>query len=227
MNCCSSATSEALEFPALLRVVAGLALTDAGRRLVHAISPRRDPDEIDLRRVRYAEIAGELKEGGALVPVLDQELLDLRRQLTSGGRHLGGSALLGLVAVIEAAEEVVERLGDHEETPQLAAEVESLRALEAAATRTDARGEPVGCAALASRLRRTLDRRGAVRDDASAATQSTGGGRAAHPGIRRRHRFRPTSGSTVTGWPTTPRPCAAVGSPCCFPPVAGVVSPAS
>ncbi len=167
MNCCSSATSEALEFPALLRVVAGLALTDAGRRLVHAISPRRDPDEIDLRRVRYAEIAGELKEGGALVPVLDQELLDLRRQLTSGGRHLGGSALLGLVAVIEAAEEVVERLGDHEETPQLAAEVESLRALEAAATRTDARGEPVGCAALASRLRRTLDRRGAVRDDAS------------------------------------------------------------
>ncbi len=167
MSCCSSATSEALEFPALLRVVAGLAVTDAGRRLVYAISPRTDPDEIELRRVRYAEIARERGEGGALVPVLDQELLDLRRQLQTGGRGLGGAALLGLVAVIEAGEEVLERLGDHEETPRLAAEVESLRALEAGATETDVTGEPIGCAALAARLRRSLDRRGAVRDDAS------------------------------------------------------------
>ena len=167
MSCCSSATSEALEFPALLRVVAGLAVTDAGRRLVYAISPRTDPDEIELRRVRYAEIARERGEGGALVPVLDRELLDLRRQLQTGGRRLGGAALLGLVAVIEASEEVLERLGDHEETPRLAAEVESLRALEAGATETDVTGEPIGCAALAASLRRTLDRRGAVRDDAS------------------------------------------------------------
>ena len=167
MSCCSSATSEALEFPALLRVVAGLAVTDAGRRLVYAISPRTDPDEIELRRVRYAEIARERGEGGALVPVLDRELLDLRRQLQAGGRRLGGAALLGLVAVIEASEEVLERLGDHEETPRLAAEVESLRALEAGATETEVTGEPIGCAALAARLRRTLDRRGAVRDDAS------------------------------------------------------------
>ena len=148
-------------------MVAGLAVTDAGRRLVHAISPRTDPDEIELRRVRYAEIARERGEGGALVPVLDQELLDLRRQLQSGGRQLGGSALLGLVAVIEAAEEVLTRLGDHEETPRLAAEVEALRALEAAAIGGAVTGEPIGCAALAARLRRTLDRRGAVRDDAS------------------------------------------------------------
>ena len=167
MSCCSSATSEALEFPALLRVVAGLAVTDAGRRLVYAISPRTDPDEIELRRVRYAEIARERAEGGALVPVLDQELLDLRRQLQTGGQRLGGAVLLGLVAVIEASEEVLERLGDHEETPRLAAEVESLRALEAGAAKTDVTGEPIGCAALAARLRRILDRRGAVRDDAS------------------------------------------------------------
>ena len=167
MSCCSSASSEALEFPALLRVVAGLAVTDAGRRLVYAISPRTDPDEIELRRVRYAEIARERAEGGALVPVLDQELLDLRRQLQTDGRRLGGAVLLGLVAVIEASEEVLERLGDHEETPRLAAEVESLRALEAGAAKTGVTGEPIGCAALAARLRRTLDRRGAVRDDAS------------------------------------------------------------
>ena len=167
MSCCSSATSEALEFPALLRVLAGLAVTDAGRRLVHAISPRTDPDEIELRRVRYAEIARERGEGGGLVPLLDQELLDLRRQLQTGGRRLGGAALQGLVAVIEASEEVLERLGDHEETPRLAAEVESLRGLEVGATDGAVAGEPIGCAALAARLRRTLDRRGAVRDDAS------------------------------------------------------------
>ncbi len=167
MSCCSSATSEALEFPALLRVVAGLAVTDAGTRLVHAISPRTDPDEIELRRVRYAEIARERGEGGALVPVLDQELLDLRRQLQTGGRRLAGAALRGLAAVIEAGEEVLERLGDHEETPRLAAEVESLRALEVGATDSAVTGEPIGCAALAARLRRALDRRGAVRDDAS------------------------------------------------------------
>lgn len=166
-SCCSSATSEALEFPALLRVVAGLAVTDAGSRLVRAISPSTDADEIELRRVRYAEIARDLKEKGALVPVLDQELLNLRRQLEAGGRRLAGSALQDLGAVIEASEEVLERLGDHEETPQLAMEVESLRALEAGASGGAGSGEAISCAALASRLRRTLDRRGTVRDDAS------------------------------------------------------------
>ncbi len=167
MSCCSSATSEALEFPALLRVVAGFAVTDAGERLVHAISPHTDADEIEVRRVRYAEIARERGEGGGLVPVLDQELLDLRRQLETGGRRFGGSALQGLAEVIEASEGVLERLGDHEETPLLGAEVESLRALEVGATDGAATGEPIGCAALAARLRRTLDRRGTVRDDAS------------------------------------------------------------
>lgn len=167
MSCCNSATSEALEFPALLRVVAGLAVTDAGARAVRAISPGSDPSEIELRRIRYAEIARELAEAGALVPVLDQELVGLRRQLESDGRGLGGSALLGLASVIEACEEVLDRLGDHEETPRAAAEVESLRALEAGAGEGAGSGEPIGCAALAARLRRALDRSGTVRDDAS------------------------------------------------------------
>lgn len=167
MSCCSSATSEALEFPALLRVVAGLAVTDAGARAVQAVSPCSDPSEIELRRVRYAEIARELAEAGALVPVLDQELVGLRRQLESDGRGLGGSALLGLASVVEVCEEVLERLADHEETPRVAAEVETLRALEAGAAEGAGSGEPIGCAALAARLRRALDRSGMVRDDAS------------------------------------------------------------
>ncbi len=167
MSCCSSATSEALEFPALLSVVAGFAATDAGRRLVCSVSPHTDPDEIGLRRTRYAEVARELEGGGVLVPVLDQELLELRRRLETGGRRLGGAALQGLAAVIEAGEEVLERLGDREETPRLATEVESLRALEAGGASGDGSGESIGCAALAARLRRSLDRHGAVRDDAS------------------------------------------------------------
>ena len=167
MSCCSSATSEALEFPALLRVVAGLAVTDAGASAVRAISPCSDPSEIELRRVRYAEIARELAEAGALVPVLDQELVGLRRQLESDGRGLGGAALLGLASVVEVCEEVLERLADHEETPRVAAEVETLRVVEAGAAEGAGSGEPIGCAALAARLRRALDRSGAVRDDAS------------------------------------------------------------
>lgn len=151
----------------MLSVVAGFAATDAGRRLVHSVSPHTDPDEIGFRRARYAEVARELKEAGVLVPVLDQELLELRSQLETGGRRLGGSALQDLATVIEVGEEVLERLGDQEETPWLATEVESLRALEVGAGDDAASGEPIGCAALAARLRRTLDRHGAVRDDAS------------------------------------------------------------
>ena len=168
MSCCSSATLEALEFPALLSVVAGFAATDAGRRQVRSVSPQTDPEEIGLRRARYAEVARKLKESGVLVPVLDQELLELRGQVERGGRRLSGAALQDLAAVIEVGEDVLERLGDPEETPLLEAEVESLRALEAGDAAGDAAGEPpIGCAALASRLRRTLDRHGAVRDDAS------------------------------------------------------------
>ncbi|MCY3968468.1 MAG: Smr/MutS family protein [Acidobacteria bacterium] len=148
-------------------MVAGLAVTDAGASAVRAISPCSDPSEIELRRVRYAEIARELAEAGALVPVLDQELVGLRRQLESDGRGLGGAALLGLASVVEVCEEVLERLADHEETPRVAAEVETLRVVEAGAAEGAGSGEPIGCAALAARLRRALDRSGAVRDDAS------------------------------------------------------------
>lgn len=167
MSCCSSATSEALEFPALLSVVAGFAATDAGGRLVHSVSPHTDPDEIGLRRARFAEVARALKDGGVLVPVLDQELLELRRQLETGGRRLGAAALQDLAATVEVSEDVLGRLGDREKTPQLATEVESLRALDAGGADGAGSGESIACAALAARLRRTLDRHGAVRDDAS------------------------------------------------------------
>lgn len=167
MSCCSSATSEALEFPSLLAVLAGFASTDAGSRAVRAIEPETDAGEIERRRVRYAEIARDIERSGVLVPSLDG-LLDLRRHLEGDGRGLGGRELLDLAAAIKACEEVLERLGSVEATPHCAAEVEALRLMEAGAAESAAPGrQGGGCAGLGSRLRRMLDRRGEVRDDAT------------------------------------------------------------
>ncbi len=166
MSCCSAATSEALEFPSLLAVLAGFALTDIGGRAVRAIAPETDRGEIERRRVRYAEIAREVERGGVLVPSLDG-LLDLRDHLEGDGRGLGGPELLDLAAAIEASEEVLGRLESLEATPQCAAEVETLRGIEAGAAEAAPGRQDGGCAGLARRLRRMLDRRGEVRDDAT------------------------------------------------------------
>lgn len=167
MSGCSAATSEALEFPSLLAVLAGFASTDIGGRAVRAIAPETDRDEIERRRVRYAEIAREVERDGVLVPSLDG-LLDLRSHLEGDGRGLGGPELLDLAAAIEASEEVLGRLESLDATPQCAGEVEALRRIEADAAEAVPPGQHGGgCAGLASRLRRMLNRRGEVRDDAT------------------------------------------------------------
>ncbi len=167
MSGCSAATSEALEFPSLLAVLAGFASTDIGGRAVRAIAPETDRDEIERRRVRYAEIAREVERDGVLVPSLDG-LLDLCSHLEGDGRGLGGPELLDLAAAIEASEEVLGRLESLDATPQCAAEVEALRRMEADAAEAVPPGQHGGgCAGLASRLRRMLNRRGEVRDDAT------------------------------------------------------------
>lgn len=167
MSCCSGATSEALEFPSLLAVLAGFASTDAGSQSVRAIEPATDRGEIERRRVRYSEIARDVERAGVLVPSLDG-LLELREHLGGDGRGLRGPELLDLAAAIEASEEVLGRLENFEATPQCAAEVEALRLMEAGAAEAAAPGQQGGgCAGLASRLRRMLDRRGEVRDDAT------------------------------------------------------------
>lgn len=171
MSCCSGATSEALEFPSLLAVLAGFASTDAGSQAVRAIEPATDRGEIDRRRVRHAEIARDVERNGVLVPSLDG-LLDLRDHLDGDGRGLAGPELLDLAAAIEASEEVLARLESFEATPQCAAEVETLRLMEAGAAEAAAPNQQGGCAGLASRLRRMLDRRGEVRDDATPRLRS-------------------------------------------------------
>ncbi|MDE2689196.1 MAG: Smr/MutS family protein [Acidobacteriota bacterium] len=174
MSCCSAATSEALEFPSLLAVLAGFASTDIGGRAVRAIAPETDRDEIDRRRVRYAEIAREVERDGVLVPSLDG-LLDLRDHLEGDGRGLGGPELLDLSAAIEASEEVLGRLESPDATPQCAAEVETLRRMEADAAEAVPPGQHGGgCAGLANRLRRMLNRRGEVRADATPRLRTLG-----------------------------------------------------
>ncbi len=166
MSCSSRATLEALEFPALLAVLAGFAGSDVGRREILALTPQTDVGEIERRRALYREVEGELAAAGALVPHIEQPLLVLREQLESGGDRLTGADLLELATVIETSEEVVSRLADDEATPLAAVEVERLRVLELdAGCEGAARFD--GCAALAARLRRALDRRGVVREDAS------------------------------------------------------------
>ena len=100
------------------------------------------------------------------MPSLDG-LLDLRDHLEGDGRGLGGQELLDLAAAIEASEEVLGRLESLEATPQCAAEVETLRGIEALAAEAAPGRQDGGCAGLARRLRRMLDRRGEVRDDAT------------------------------------------------------------
>ncbi len=180
MSCCSGATSEALEFPSLLAVLAGFASTDAGSQAVRAIEPATDRGEIERRRVRFAEIARVIEEGGVLVPSLDG-LLDLRRHLRGSGhldgdgRGLGGPELLDLAAAVEASEEVLGRLESPDATPQCAAEVETLRRMEADAAEAVPPGQHGGgCAGLASRLRRMLNRRGEVRADATPRLRTLG-----------------------------------------------------
>ncbi len=164
MSCCDAATADALEFPSLLAVLAGFASTDAGGEAVRAIEPATERVEIERRRARHVEVAREVERGGILTPSLDG-LLDLRVRLEGDGRGLGGPDLLRLATAVEVSEDVLARLESFESAPQCAAEVETLRRMEADAAATTREG--VGCAELASRLRRMLDRRGDVRDDAT------------------------------------------------------------
>ena len=163
MSCCSEATSEALGLPSLLAVVAGFASTDAGSEAVGAIEPTLDRSELERRRAVYREVASETEANGALVPAL-HGLVELRHRLEADPGRLDGVELLSLATAVETAEAVFERLRSAEGSPGSAAEVERLRLAEAS---VQDRHQGASCMALAARLRRTLDRRGEVRDDAT------------------------------------------------------------
>ncbi|HVS02655.1 MAG TPA: hypothetical protein VMT16_07795, partial [Thermoanaerobaculia bacterium] len=98
----SAATLEALELPAVLRLLASLAASDLGRDRVLALRPRRADGELDDQRRRLEEV-GRLLEDGPLVPALEQPLAPLLDRAAGSGRALAGREVVELAAGLGAA----------------------------------------------------------------------------------------------------------------------------
>ncbi len=144
------ATSAALEFPSLLRVVSRLAATDLGRARILDLRPLADEDALVLRQGEVEEV-GRLLVDGSLVPSLDLELAPLVQSLLDPDLETGGVELLRLASALTAVRQARERILADEGCQRLRRWVTDLDDL----------------SPLVTRIRRSLDRRGDVRDDAS------------------------------------------------------------
>ena len=142
----SRATLEALDLPELLAMLAGRAATDLGRARLLALRPLAGGAALEERRRRYAE-AAELLGEGALVPSFEEPLAPLVEELGGERCELEGADLLVLAAAVRAAAAAVARL---QEGP-LAEEARELPDL----------------GPWQRRVKKALDARGRVRDDAS------------------------------------------------------------
>jgi DNA mismatch repair protein MutS2 len=143
----SDASLEALGFPEVLSLVAALASTDVGGDRVRALAPIAGP-ALRLRRGALAELEGLLADG-SLVGSLGEPIAELAEDLAGTRPELGGRQLLSWARVLETARSAVERIGG--ERPRL----------------RELLGEVPDLAWLEDRIDATLDRHGAVRDDAS------------------------------------------------------------
>ncbi len=142
----STATFEALDLPKLLAMLAGQAATDLGRQRLLDLRPLADAAALAERRRRYAE-AAELLGEGALVPSFEEPLAELLDELDGERCELGGAELVTLAAAVRAAVAAARR-------PQAGLLAEEARELPDL--------EP-----WQRRVKKALDSRGGVRDDAS------------------------------------------------------------
>lgn len=150
---CSTATAEALEFPALLRLVAALAATDLGRERALALAPYADPADLAAHRRRHEEAARLLVER-RLVPGFELPPGELVARLATGRPAPTGADLVGLAALLRAGREAAARVLEADPPcPELAASAAALPDL----------------SPLVRDVEGKLDRRGDVRDDASPA----------------------------------------------------------
>lgn len=147
----SRASLEALEYPSLLAVLGGLASTDLGAERIAELVPLADEEALAERRAAYEE-GGRLLEGGTLVPSFETPLLPLLARAAGASPGLSGRDVVALGDLLDATAPVVHRLA--------AAEPPCLALAARAAVLPDA--EP-----LRRQIRRVLDRRGEVREDAS------------------------------------------------------------
>ncbi|HKI87236.1 MAG TPA: hypothetical protein VKA53_10895, partial [Thermoanaerobaculia bacterium] len=148
----STATSRALELPAVLEVLAALAATDLGKERFLALVPSEDVDELERWRRMVGEAQELLARGGTLVPEAEEPIAPLLARLAAGEDQPSGGELLRLVVLLSSGLRVLDRIGaDEGRYPVLTSEAPAAAA----------------CRALASRVERLLDRRGELREDAT------------------------------------------------------------
>ncbi len=151
MKLASDATLAALEFPALLKVIAAGAVTDAGRRAVLALEPTGDPSSLGGASARAQEVE-RLLQAGALVEAYDEPILPVLARLARDRGNLTGTELAPLRFLLSTSAGIRERLENAElACPALTAQWTPLADL----------------SGLAARIEQTLDERGRVREDAS------------------------------------------------------------
>jgi DNA mismatch repair protein MutS2 len=151
-------TAHALEFPALLALLAREARTDLGRERLKELQPASQPAELTRRRAAYQAVA-TLWEESPLIPAFEVPLRPLFARVVSGDPPLTGPELLELALALEAAEAAAVRwLEFGSDPPPLEGNPQALEALQA----------PL------RRLRQVLDSRGEVRPEASPRLEQLG-----------------------------------------------------
>jgi DNA mismatch repair protein MutS2 len=147
----SQSSATALELPTMLATLAELAATDAGRRRILELQPSTSEAWLNQQRQSYEEAVRLLGEE-RLIPELEEPLVPLIAKLARVDKTIAGTELLqlaGLLKIARRAADVVEARAS--DCPLLGALGRSLPVLDK----------------LGSKITKSLDRRGAVRDDAS------------------------------------------------------------
>lgn len=147
----TEASARALELPAFLRTLAQMAATDLGRRRITELEPLSSRQAIERRQSLLREV-DEVLEEITLVPSLEEPIQPLVLRLTEGDGSLLGAELMLLAAALDV--------------PRIAAESLRKQGLEAPLLMRSFAADPV-VGRFCDRVRRSLDRRGRVRDDAS------------------------------------------------------------
>ena len=149
----SPASAAALELPSLLRLVGVCAATDLGRSRALALAPIADDEAFADARLAFEEMQRLLTDG-AVVEGAEDSLQELFDRLRHGRPAATGADLVRLAGLLGTTRRAAARiLAADPPLPRLARLAHGLPAL----------------ADLESRIERTLDRRGDVREDASPA----------------------------------------------------------
>ncbi|MEM8994915.1 MAG: Smr/MutS family protein [Acidobacteriota bacterium] len=147
----SEASSHALEFPALLEVLAQLAATDLGQQKVLGLEPTPSRTQLDGRRLQLTE-ARRLLAGRPLVPSSDQPFGPVLAAISDPNSTIRGRDLVLLADLLEASTNGQERVAQAD--PPCEALAETVDHLQPADH-------------ILRLLRRTFDGRGEIRENAT------------------------------------------------------------